>query len=477
MLAACSKRSDTGPGVTITEKPGRIAGFGGRIVERDGPAYEKWRQAMVWQMRKPDRFPEIILQPRNLSDVQAATRFGRGEGMRIAVRSGGHNIWAASLRDGGMLLDMSYFRQYSVAAAPGTARLGPALWARDVLEALAQHDAGFPVAHCATVPLGGFVLGGGLGLNGDEWGGMACNCILGGTLVTADGDAVEVSEKHNADLLWAMRGGVDALPGVVTELAVKTFHRPRQVFSSTYVFPLAALDVGLDLLQQMAAMKPRNTEILALMTHNPQAGSEAPLDVRKVIAVRAQVYADETAQAAPVLDAIAAIPAAKQSVFSLPSIPESYERLFIDSMDWRRGFGFGRFAVDNAWTDDIRAAVEAIAAEFMQTPSWKSHVVVQPKLAPATIADAAFSVAGNTYIGIYSVWDDAAQDEAGLSWLRRMSGHLKAYAVGHYINEINAGDDPDRIRRCYSSEAWERLRAIRDRWDPQRVMHDFPGLS
>ena len=382
LLSACSAPSPSDPELETAEKPRRISGFGGRMVERGDPAYERWREGMVWQMRKPDRFPELILRPRTRADAQSAVRFAAANGMRVAVRSGGHHIWGASVRDGGILLDMSGFKQFSVPDSGGTARLGPALWARDVLEALGEQDAAFPVAHCATVPLGGFALGGGLGLNGDEWGGIAANCILGGTVIAADGSAITVSETENSDLLWALRGGGGALPVVVAELDVRTFHRPAGVFSATYVYPLAALDSGLELLEHMAAMKPRDTEVLALLAHNPQAGSDAPPDVQKVMAVRAQVYADDEPSAAPILDGIAASSATRRSVFSLPRMQESYEKLFVESMDWRRGFGFGRFAVENAWTNDMQAAVKGIAAEFMQAPSWKSHVVIQPKLAP-----------------------------------------------------------------------------------------------
>ena len=464
-------------GTVQTRALPRIGRFGGRIIERQDVAYEAWRRGMVWQMRKPERYPEAILRPENLADVRAAVRFAARQGLRMAVRSGGHQIWGSSLRDQGVLLDLSRFRQFSIPNRPGTARVGPALWARDVLFALEKQDTAFPVAHCPTVPLGGFAMGGGMGLNGDEWNGMAANCILGGTLVTPDGNAVPVNEGENADLLWAMRGGAGALPGVVTELEIKTFDRPAAVFSGTYVYPLAELESALQLLERIVAAKPRQTELLALMAHNPQATTDDPPDVRKAMVIRAQVYADDETRAAPVLDAIAAVPAANRAVFKTPLVHESYEKLFVDGVDWRRGFGFGRFGVENAWTDNPRSAIQAIADEFTRAHSWKSHVVIQPKLSPAIAADAAFSVAGNTYIGIYSVWEDAANDEAEISWLRRMSSKLDEHSVGHYINEIDAAADPRRVRRCYSGEAWTRLRKIRERWDPDGVMHDFPGLS
>ena len=242
-------------------------------------------------------------------------------------------------------------------------------------------------------------------------------------------------------------------------------------------FPLALLDIALDLLDGIVALSPANTELLALMLHNPQAPPDAPPDMRKAIAVRAQIYANSPDDARSTLDAIAAIPAGKQSVFSMPAVAESFEKLFSDSMDWRRGFGFGRFAVENAWTNERTDAIHGIAEEFMAAPAGHSHVVVQPKLAPAIDGNGAFSAAGDTYIGIYGVWNDEDTDETNVGWLNRMRSRLDRHAAGHYINEINAANGVDRVKACYSAESWERLRGIRSEWDPENLFHDFPGVS
>ena len=145
-------------------------------------------------------------------------------------------------------------------------------------------------------------------------------------------------------------------------------------------------------------------------------------------------------------------------------------------MDWRRGFGFGRFAVENAWCDDLRAAVTDVARDFVDAPSWKSHIVVQPKLRrPGT--GGAFSVIGDVYVGIYGVWDSPGDDGICIDWVRRVSATLDAHAVGHYVNEIDAAHAPQRLRRCYSETAWNRLRQVRADRDPDGVLHDFAGLS
>jgi FAD/FMN-containing dehydrogenase len=90
---------------------------------RDHAGYEAARRRNVWNGRVPARFPDVVVQPRNADDVVAAVRLARARGLKIAIRSGGHS-WAGSfLRDGGMLIDLSDMRAFTVDADARTARL------------------------------------------------------------------------------------------------------------------------------------------------------------------------------------------------------------------------------------------------------------------------------------------------------------------------------------------------------------------
>lgn len=451
-------------------------GFEGQVLARGDARYEKWRQSMMWQQLKVDRYPQFIARPVSVADVVKALKFASGNKLKVAVRSGGHNVWASFLRDEGLLLDLSEFKTVRVHAGRGRATAGPSLWARDLNAALAEEGEAFPVAHCASVPLGGYLLGGGLGINGDQWGGIACLCVVGAEIVTGDGQRLRVDDRHHPDILWALRGGGAGFPGVVTSFELKTYRSPGGVWTGTYVFPLAALDVVAGFLDDLAALQAANTEILGIMVHNPQAGPDARPIERKACVVRALVFGDDEKEARPVLDFMAAHPAAKQAVFKIPNSPTDMEAMFVESMDWRRGFGFGRLGVENAWINDTQSALRSVAEVFVHAPSWKSHVVVQPKTGEIPHDAGSFSVSGTTYVGGYSVWDEASADRRNLAWLQEFKNALQPHAAGHYINEIDGASDPGRVRRCYSDAAWKRLRAVRSEVDPDGVFHDFPGI-
>jgi FAD/FMN-containing dehydrogenase len=76
-------------------------------VRRTDAEYEATRRRMVWQKRIPDRFPEVIVTVASDEEVIEAVKLARASGLRISVRAGGHSWIATSLRDGGMLIDLS----------------------------------------------------------------------------------------------------------------------------------------------------------------------------------------------------------------------------------------------------------------------------------------------------------------------------------------------------------------------------------
>lgn len=76
----------------------------------------------------------------------------------------------------------------------------------------------FPVPHCPSVGLSGFTMGGGIGWNYPQRGGVATFSIVGADIVTAEGKLVTASAEQNPDLFWAVRGVGPGFFGVVTRL-------------------------------------------------------------------------------------------------------------------------------------------------------------------------------------------------------------------------------------------------------------------
>ena len=449
----------------------------GPIIARGETNYEEWRRSMVWQMRKPNRYPELIVRPTSVNEVSEAIGYARRAGLKIAAKSGGHHQWANFLRDEGMLLDMWNFRGLAVDPERGTAPVGPSLWGYQFDHELARHGYAFPVARAPTVPLGGYLLGGGIGINWDNWGGPSCFSVLGAEVVTADGNLLSVSPERHRDLYWALRGGGNGFPGVVTRFNLKLYPRPGFIATSTYSFPASYLEEVADWVVELAEGGLQKAGVIMVLATDPSAANNTPPAETMLCTVRVDVFADSETEARGILSKLARHPMARKAAQKSEFRPTDIETMFVGRPGRKRSFGLERHSVDNIWTDTPKDALINIRESLLEAPSRRSRVVVVVKDHQNPLPDAAFSVKASAYIGIFMVWDNAAEDAAILAWLRKNSTTMQPFANGHYINEVDVQGNPQKIRRSFSPEAWQRLRAVRKKYDPNGVFHDFFGLA
>jgi FAD/FMN-containing dehydrogenase len=85
------------------------------------------------------------------------------------------------------------------------------------------------------------------------------------------------------------------------------------------------------------------------------------------------------------------------------------------------------------------------------------------------------SLAAPLYIGCYSVWDNAADDEANERWHRETLKSLEPITRGHYMEETDLLASPTRAAESFAPGVWERLKMIRQRYDPQGVFYGHIG--
>lgn len=451
---------------TAAQTLGRL--IKGTVIAEGERDYEIWRAATMWQRYKADRKPALIVRVVDDQDVITTVQFARQQGLKVAVKTGGHSVWASFLRDGGILLDLSQLTRVQIDPISRTAWAQPAIYGYHLILETEKHGLAFPVAHCAQLGLGGFLLGGGLGLNHESWGGMSCFSILGAEVVTAQGQLLKVSAQENPDLFWAVRGGGPGFPGIVTRYHLKLYEMPTAIRSYTYIFPLSmAVEVATwaDALVQQGL---GSTEVLAVMTTGPGG--------QKVIVLVANAFANSDEEVRRQLQSLIDHPMTARAVFKIEHQPTDMKVILTDSISAERGFGFGRYAVDTIWTSKPEATVQALLAQVEQMPSTHSHVVLSFKRNTTLPADAAFSTMDRMFAGIYAVWIDEADNAASIHWLRQSSRAIQPLASGHYINEIDLQATPEKARGCFSPAAWKRLREIRQQRDPDGLLVDFFGL-
>jgi FAD/FMN-containing dehydrogenase len=84
------------------------------------------------------------------------------------------------------------------------------------------------------------------------------------------------------------------------------------------------------------------------------------------------------------------------------------------------------------------------------------------------------------WLNIYGFWSDAADDAARTGWVKGFSDDFRPHALpGQYVNFLGRDDGDARAKALavYGPEKYERLVAVKRRYDPEnlfRINHNIP---
>jgi FAD/FMN-containing dehydrogenase len=436
----------------------------GQLLRRGEPGYEEARLGAVWNSRKPSRHPDCIFRAASAEAVAWAVRLAISEGLQVSVRSGGHSWYGNSVRDGGLLIDLSQLCDVSIDPQAKTAAVGPALTGRAFDAALAAHDLCFPIGHCGTVGIGGFVLGGGYGWNSRVYG-PACLSLRAVDVVLANGELVHADDASHPDLLWAARGAGPGFFGVVTRFYLQVYPRPR-VTRIGQVYPLELHDEviswGLELLPRL----PANVEMSLRVGHSPALAVPT-------VSVTALAFAERDGD--PDGDALL------REVESNPLLARALAREqanpdLLPDLNNRGGDGAPvlRWDVDGVWTDATTAEIlpAAAAAGLGAVPSADCFVLWMLWGQHPTRENACWSMQAPLYLSPNAGWSDAADDARHLRWVDGALSSLADFSRGVQFSDANLAA---RHGQGLTPENAKRVEEIRAIYDPERRF--FPHMS
>jgi FAD/FMN-containing dehydrogenase len=383
------------------------------VYRRAEPGYEAARLDSVWNARKPERYPAVIVVAESEDDVVAAVDHARRHGLTVTVRSGGHSWYGIHLRDDGLLLDVSRLREISVDPEARTASVQSGVIGMEVYEALAAHDLFFPVGHGPDVGIAGFMLGGGYGWNSCHLG-PACFSILAVDVVTAAGEVLHCDETQHTDFLWAARGGGHGQFAVITRFRLRLYEPPKAVVRSVQVYP------------------------------KDMAGEVA--------------HCEDT-------------PFAGRELFRV-----SHERTDLARMgrEVERETPKGqRYVCDNIWT---HASAEQITPLIQQAadrmPDPECQIFWYWWGADRTPPQAAWSAQAPWYYAVYGIGADPALDSAHDAWVRSSIAAVAHLSSGTQFADANLAGRFDAPLQAAQLELMRQLRALHD---PAGVFAGYPN--
>ena len=433
----------------------KVAGTQQYVRGRNG--YELQRLGAVWQALKPARYPDLIVQARSEADVVEVLRYARSRRTTVSVRGGGHNYIASYLRNGGILLDVSGLREVDVDTSAGLVRAQPGIRAAELCARLEAQNLAFPLAHSANVPIGGYLLGGGMGWNGESWGRMACFRVRALDVVTAAGERLTIDERSHPDLYWAARGAGPAFCAVATRFHLQAYPYPRGMRAAAYTVPIeSAASIARWLLELAARRIPNLDLTMALETDSGARQCTASI----------ACFAASDAEASETLRIVSRSAPAGVAVLADRSRPVTFTDLYAASLTQHPR----RVGAENIWTTRPLEAAERLVAAWQRAPSPNAVGIVNFQAARGALPDAACSATGTAYLLWMAAWDDAADDEANFGWVQATADVLQPYTSACYVNECDLERRPERVRLCFPAGKRARLRAIASRYDPAGLL-------
>lgn len=464
----------TARAVPASSVPG-LEGFSGPVAIRGRQPYEPWRRSMVWQFRKSERFPDMILQAETVDDVRRAVNFARETGRKLTTRAGGHSMSACFLRNGGVLLDVSRLVDLSVDVGKSEVSFGPGVIGRGVNAFLKPHGLAISTAHCGMVPLSGFMLGGGVGWNSNAWGGMAAFQINAVDIVMPDGNLRHVDKDNHPDLFWLVRGAGPGLFGVVVKFYVQCSALPKSIQSEDYVFSFADVVAVATALGEIGPKVDKNVELLGVVTKAPPEYADkcSGPGCDQAVFLSTIVFGDSREEADAKLAPLRNHPIMTKAIGKVPLYAGDFEDLYYHN---ELPFPQKRWQADNVMTNQPDKIAQLLVESVPNCPTDNNAAVLVYKGSP-TFPDAAYSTSAEFYLAYYMVWDDPADDLAVKAYHIDFFKKAQKFAVGSYINEFNQEGRPEDISLCFSNRNWNRIAELRKKWDPTGVFHDFYGQS
>lgn len=408
-----------------------------------------------------DKRPAVIVRASGASDVGLAVQFGRENGLEISVRGGGHNVAGRAVTEGGLMIDLSLMKRIEVDPSAKSVRAEAGVTWAEFNAATQEHGLAATGGIISTTGVSGLTLGGGIGWLMGRFG-LAADNLLSAEVVTADNNVLTASAEENADLFWALRGGGGNF-GVVTALEFKLHEVGPTVHGGLVAYAISDAGTVLRGFRRIAGQAPDELGLMCGLLFAPD-GSGTPIVAIPFChtgdAERAEAtIAELRGLAAPVMDAAG-------------PIEYSAVNQMLDGGFPRGALNYWKSTFLDRLSDD---AIAVLLDQFASCPSPMSAIVLEnfggavTRVAPDAIAFAHRQAGINLLV--IGQWADPGEGEKNTAWVRATYEAMRPFmSTWKYMNYLGDDAAAGDVENAYGSN-YERLRAIKRRYDPANLFH------
>jgi hypothetical protein len=452
---------------SVSELRGSVAGA---VLTPDDIAYERARvcfNALI------DRRPAVIVRCLRPRDVATAFDFARSQGLEVAVRGGGHNPAGHCVCDGGLVIDLTLMNDVEVDGGARIARSeGGATWL-DFDAATQRAGMVTPGGVVGTTGVAGLTFGGGIGhLTAQH--GLTCDNLVGAEVVTPAGEVVRAGADGDEELLWGLRGGGGNF-GIATEFEYSLEPVGPTVLAGPIMWRVEDWPKVLRFYRDWVAEAP--DELMTIVVQRkllPLPFLPEELHGELVLSIGC-CYAGSVEEGEEV---VRPLREAGSPILDL-CVPKPYlanQAMFDASFPHGWWYYFRACDVAELSDDVIDVMVDhgsRIASPVTTIALWQLGGAI-PRVSDADTAftsrDAAFTfnINGNS--------TTAEGFDAEREWARAYWSALEPHHMGVYVNFL-MDQGTDAIRQAYGSEKYDRLKALKRKYDPDNFFRLNQNIS
>ena len=404
--------------------------------------------------------PRVRVVAGSAKAVSTTMLWAANNGLRFAVRSGGHSFEGFS-QSPDLVIDVRGMTGIKLATDKKSVSIGSGSSLGSVYKALWPSNLAIPAGSCFPVGVAGHSLGGGFGLLGRSFG-LACDSVLSMEVVDASGQIRNVSGQENPDLFWALRGGGNGSFAVVTNFNFRTSPVSMVArFKITWSKPIAQAAKIVQAWQQwLADLPPSITGTLHLTKDqgglikvhmaglSVQSESKLKVELKRLQRVAGPAQVSTTTQTFKAAATIFNGGPAADSLFM-----KGKSDYVIDPM------------TDQGILTLLNGLQNAPGEIFVLCDTYGGAI---NKIASDATA---FVHRGNTRYSIqyYKEWTDPAASDANIAMMRTLYTSMRPHVSGGaYVNYCDL-DLGDGYARAYWGDNLPRLMKIKAGVDPKNI--------
>lgn len=434
------------------------AALRGSLIRPDDDAFAAARRP--WNLAV-EQHPLAVASPADLDDLRVLLSAARDAGAVIAVQPSGHG--AGGDLSGALIVRTAAFDGLAVDLDAGIVRVGSGVRWGTVVQALEGTGWAAPAGTSPVVSVAGYTLGG-----GHSWfsrtAGLGSDALRAAWVLRVDGTHERVDDDSDPETMWALRGA-GGIAGIVTDLEIDLVRAPA-IWGAGLTFDASDSTAVLRAVRDLTTDAPASLNVFVNSLRLPDA-PQLPEAIRGRSLLTVQALSTNGA-ADDLMDRVRRAGTVRQETTG-PTSPATIAAASAEPTEPTpgRGASAALSSLDDPLIDDLlafRAAPEQWPIMGIDIRMLGGALDTPRRQGFATLQGAAWLLHA-----LVPVFPGAPSEpgDASMAGFRRLLD--RALAPQTITTFLGPGETLDR---CGPASSIARLRAVRERRDPEGLLHE-----